>query len=117
MQVALDEAIELIEAKREADRKKLIKEFSEEEDLRLLNGRWGPYISYKKANYKIPKDTDAETLTYEQVKELIENAPEPKKRGKAATKTTTKAKAAPKATKKAPTKKKAPAKKTAAKKK
>ena len=46
--VELPRAIELIEAKREKDRNALIATFEEEPDLRILEGRWGPYISYKK---------------------------------------------------------------------
>ncbi|WP_281614098.1 type I DNA topoisomerase [Flammeovirga sp. SubArs3] len=102
--VELETAIELIKAKREADAKKLIKTFEEEEDLQLLNGRWGAYIKYGKQNVKIPKELKekAEELTYEEVKKIIEEAPAPKAKGKAAAK-------------KEPAKK-APAKKTAAKK-
>ncbi|OHX68429.1 type I DNA topoisomerase [Flammeovirga pacifica] len=106
--VELDTAIELILAKREADAKKLIKTFEEEENLQLLNGRWGAYISYNKANIKIPKELKekAAELTYEEVKKIIEEAPAPKARGgKAAAKKETKT-----------TAKKAPAKKTTAKK-
>lgn len=73
--VELDKAIELIEAKREKDRKAIIKTFDEEPDLRVLNGRWGPYISYKKKNYKIPKKMKAEELTLEDCKKLIDEAP------------------------------------------
>lgn len=78
--VNLNQAIELIEAKREKDRKAVIQTFDEEPDLRVLNGRWGPYISYKKKNYKIPKNTKAEDLTLEDCKNIIENAPPPKSR-------------------------------------
>jgi len=73
--VELDKAIELIEAKREKDRKAVIKTFDEEPDLKVLNGRWGPYISYKKKNYKIPKKMKAEELKLEECKKLIDEAP------------------------------------------
>lgn len=76
--VELDRAIELIEAKREKDRKAIINTFDEEPELRVLNGRWGPYISYKKKNYKIPKTTKAEELTLDDCMNIIKNAPEPK---------------------------------------
>jgi DNA topoisomerase-1 len=80
--IELDRAVELIEAKREADRKKVIKTF-DKEDLRVLNGRWGPYISHKKKNYKIPKKTDPETLTLEDCMKIIEaGQSKPKKRKK-----------------------------------
>ena len=70
--IQLERAIELIVEKREADKKKVIKVFAEDQDLRVLNGRWGPYISYKKENYKIPKTTDPASLTLEECMKLIE---------------------------------------------
>ncbi len=80
--ITLDQAIELIEAKREKDRKAVIKTFDEEPEIRLLNGRWGPYISYKKKNYKIPKNTDAEKLSLDDCREIIEKGPAPRKKTK-----------------------------------
>ncbi|WP_297085752.1 type I DNA topoisomerase [uncultured Draconibacterium sp.] len=81
--VKLDRAIELIEAKREKDRKAVVKLFEEDAELQVLNGRWGPYIKFKKKNYKIPKTVKAEELNYEDCMKLIEAAPEPKtKRGR-----------------------------------
>ncbi|RKD91959.1 type I DNA topoisomerase [Mangrovibacterium diazotrophicum] len=77
--VELPRAIELIEAKREKDRNALIKTFEEEPELRILNGRWGPYISYKKKNYKIAKGTEAEKLSLEDCMKIIEAGPAPKK--------------------------------------
>ncbi len=70
--ITLDEAITRIEDKREADRNKLIKEFPENADIRVLNGRWGPYIAYGKANVKIPKDTDAAALSLEDCLKLCQ---------------------------------------------
>ncbi len=78
--VELETAIELIEAKREKDRKAIISVFDEEPELRVLNGRWGPYISYKKKNYKIPKTTKAEELKLADCLKIIKEAPEPKPR-------------------------------------
>lgn len=69
--IDLQRATELIEAKREKDRKALIKTFDEDQELRILNGRWGPYISYKKKNYKIPKGTEAEKLTFDDCNKII----------------------------------------------
>ncbi|MGD9930831.1 MAG: type I DNA topoisomerase [Mangrovibacterium sp.] len=77
--VDLPRAIELIEAKREKDRNALIKTFEEEPELRILNGRWGPYISYKKKNFKIAKGTDAEKITLEDCLKIINEGPSPKK--------------------------------------
>lgn len=78
--VELETAIELIEEKREKDRKAVISIFDEEPDLRVLNGRWGPYISYKKKNYKIPKTTKAEELSLDDCLKIIKESPEPKAR-------------------------------------
>ena len=78
--VQLDRAIELIEAKREKDRKAVIKKFDEDAELQVLNGRWGPYIKHGKKNYKIPKTTKAEELSFEDCMKIIESAPEPKSR-------------------------------------
>lgn len=104
--VELNTAIELIEAKREEDRNRIIQIF-EEEEIQVLNGRWGPYISFKKKNYKIPKDKDPKELTLEECKDFIENPIKPQRK--------TKAKAKPKA--KAKTKAKPKAKPAAKKKK
>lgn len=110
--IDLERAIELIEEKREKDRSKTIKIFEEDTELQILNGRWGPYISYKKKNFRIPKGTNAEDLSLKQCMEIIEGNKKSEKTKKGATKRT--------ATKKAETKKttkKTTAKKTATKKK
>jgi len=80
--IDLSRAIELIDAKREKDRNALIKTFDEEPDLRILNGRWGPYIAFKKKNYKITKGTDASQLSFEDCMKIIDAGPAPKKRPK-----------------------------------
>ncbi len=69
--ITIDEAIEVIEAKRKADREKLIKTFEEDAEMQILNGRWGPYIKKGKKNYKIPKGTEAKELSYEDCLKLI----------------------------------------------
>ncbi|HRW62853.1 MAG TPA: type I DNA topoisomerase [Bacteroidales bacterium] len=69
--IELERAIELINEKRDKDSKKTIKTFSEDPDLLVLNGRWGPYISYKKQNYKIPKGTEASNLSYKNCLDII----------------------------------------------
>ena len=79
MAIGLNDAIELIKAKREADAKKIIKEFDEDKDIRVLNGRWGPYIAFKRKSFKIPKDVEPESITLEQAKEIIANPPAKKK--------------------------------------
>jgi DNA topoisomerase-1 len=78
--VTLERAIEIIEAKREADRQKVIKTFNKEPDLQILNGRWGPYISYKKENFKISKKHDPAALTLDDCMKIIaESAEKPAK--------------------------------------
>lgn len=77
------QAIEIIEAKRKRDAERLIKVFEEDPDVKILNGRWGPYIEFGKLNLKIPKDKDPNTLTFEDCKALAEIAEkEPKKPGR-----------------------------------
>ncbi|HSI78683.1 MAG TPA: type I DNA topoisomerase [Lunatimonas sp.] len=79
LSITEDEAIQLIKDKREADSKKHIKSFDENPEIEILNGRWGPYIKFGKNNFKIPKDKEADQLTYEETVGIIENQPEPKK--------------------------------------
>ncbi len=77
--ITIEEAIEVIEAKRKADREKLIKTFEEDPEMQILNGRWGPYIKKGKTNFKIPKGTEAKDLSYEDCLEIIkENESKPK---------------------------------------
>lgn len=74
-------AIELIEQKREEDRKKMINSF-DDGNVQVLNGRWGPYIKMGKKNVKIPKGTDAEKLTLEDCLKLAEEAAKAPKKGR-----------------------------------
>ena len=60
--------------KEKKDKEKIIKTFDEEPDLQVLNGRYGPYIVFRKSNYKIPKKTNPEELTLETCKKIIEEA-------------------------------------------
>ncbi|NNG25926.1 MAG: type I DNA topoisomerase [Ignavibacteriaceae bacterium] len=80
--IELDEAIEVIEAKRKADAEKIIKVFDENPDFQILNGRWGPYLKAGKKNIRLPKDRDPDSFTLEECIELAENPPEPKKKGR-----------------------------------
>ena len=79
--ITSERAIELVVAKREADAKKTIKEFEENPDIKILNGRYGPYIKAGKKNVKIPKDKVPADLTLEECIALAEAAPEKKPRG------------------------------------
>ena len=82
LDITLDRAIELIKEKREKDAASHLKQFDEEPELEVRAGRWGPYISYKGKNYKIPKkDADrAAELTLEECRKIIETEPTKTKR-------------------------------------
>ena len=104
--ITSERAIELIESKRISDANKLIKIFAEDENVKILNGRWGPYISRGKDNFKIPKTQKADELKYSDVLEIIKAEGKSESSSKAANKTAPKKVAV----------KKTAAKKTAAKK-
>ena len=84
MTLTLERAIELIEAKRKAEKERHIKTFAEDDKLELLKGRFGPYIAYDGKNYHIDKKLHdralAGDLSYEECMDIIKNAPEPKPR-------------------------------------
>ncbi len=109
LSITLDEAVILIEAKIQAEAEKIVKTFPGT-DVKILKGRWGPYITdvTTKKNAKIAKDEEALDLSLEECQKRLDEAPEPKKRGRAGAKKKTAAKKT--------TAKKATAKKTAAKK-
>jgi DNA topoisomerase-1 len=69
--LTLERAIEIIKEKAENDKKKIIKEFG---DILVLNGRYGPYLTRDKQNYRLPKGTDAEQLTREDCIKIIEKS-------------------------------------------
>jgi DNA topoisomerase I len=75
-----ERAVELIQAKREADANKTIKAFTENPEILILNGRFGPYIKAGKKNVKIPKGKTPADLTLEECVTLAANAPEKKGR-------------------------------------
>ncbi len=115
--IELPRALELIEAKKIADAERIIQDF-EDEGIQVLNGRYGPYVTDKKKNARVPKDRDPKSLTLDECKELLAAAPERGRRGKK--KKTSKTGAAEgdsgKTKKKAAAKKKGAKKKTAKKK-
>ncbi len=74
-----DRAIELIDIKRNADANMIIKTFAENEDIRILNGRYGPYIKAGKKNVRIPKGKKPEELTLSECLELAEKTPDKKR--------------------------------------
>ena len=69
-----ERAIEIITEKRSKEENRNIKQFEEEPGLLILNGRYGPYISFNKKNYRIPKNKTPEDLTLEECREIIEKA-------------------------------------------
>jgi DNA topoisomerase-1 len=74
--VTVERAAEIIREKGESDKKKVMKDFGE---LRLLNGRYGPYLSKDKKNYRLPKGTQADKLTKEDCIRIIEESEKTKK--------------------------------------
>jgi DNA topoisomerase-1 len=81
--INLTEAMVLIEAKLEADRKANIATLDGDKgEIRVLNGRYGPYLKFEKKNVTIPKDVEPESLTYEAALALIEEAASKPKRGR-----------------------------------
>jgi len=79
--VELPRALELIEIKKKEDAERLIKNF-EEEGIQILKGRYGPYITNKAKNARVPKDREPASLTLEECIELLAAAPERGRRGK-----------------------------------
>ncbi len=76
MEVTAERAIEIIETKREEEKNRLIATLGENGEIQVLNGRFGPYFTCDKVNYKIPKGTDPATLTHEKCVELMAAQPE-----------------------------------------
>ncbi len=97
-----ERAQELVRDKKEYDANRLIRDFPDQK-IQILNGRWGPYITDKTKNARVPKDRDPKGLTLEECQALLAAAPARGARKKGATKKT--------AEKKSPAKKKAKKKK------
>lgn len=76
--ITLDEALELYSAKLRTESEKNITDFGD--GIKVLNGRFGAYITDGTKNAKIPKGTDPKTITHEQAKDLIKATPASKKR-------------------------------------
>ncbi|MBH2007813.1 type I DNA topoisomerase [Candidatus Saccharibacteria bacterium] len=83
--ITLEQALELYEAKLKTEAEKNISDFGD--GIKVLNGRYGPYITDGKKNAKIPKDTEPKSITHEQAKQMLADAPTAK--GRFARKTTT----------------------------
>jgi DNA topoisomerase I len=121
--VTLERALEVIQAKIVADANRIIQDFTAE-NIQVLNGRYGPYVTDKAKNARVPKDRDPKTLTLEECKALLAAAPAKGTRGRFGRKFPAKAAATPaaeapvaegKSSARAKAKSAKPAKKTAAK--
>lgn len=96
LDVTESQAIEIIEEKRQKDKDKIIRVFEENPDARIENGRWGPFVRFGKQNLKIPKGTEVDKITYEDVLKWAEEDPKASKAAKKPTKKATTKKAATK---------------------
>jgi DNA topoisomerase I len=74
--VTMERALEIISEKNESEKNKTIKDFG---DIMVLNGRYGPYLTKDKQNYRLPKGTDAQKLTKEECQKIIEKNDKTKK--------------------------------------
>jgi len=72
--VTLETALECIRVKQEADANRIIQDF-DADGIQVLNGRYGPYITNKEKNARVPKGRDPKTLTLEECRALLEAAP------------------------------------------
>jgi DNA topoisomerase-1 len=79
LKISLERAIELIEEKKAAEKNKIIRSFPEMESLLVLNGKYGPYISFEKNNYKIPKTKNPAELTLDECLQIIKSGSEKRK--------------------------------------
>ncbi|MCX6259008.1 MAG: type I DNA topoisomerase [Bacteroidia bacterium] len=80
--IELERAIVIIEQRREAEKNKVLLSFPEDDEMKILNGRYGPYLYFNKNNYKLPSKTDFNQLTVEDCRKIISEAPEPKSKKK-----------------------------------
>ena len=87
-----EQAIEIIREKRESEEKSLLKSFAEDADLSIRTGRFGPYLKYKTDNYKLPKDVDPMSMSYDDCMKLIAETPAKTARKGAARKSSPRAK-------------------------
>jgi DNA topoisomerase-1 len=80
--ITLERAVEVIKEKAEADAAKFIKEFPDV-GIRVLNGRYGPYVTDGKRNARVPKDREPAELDLAEARALLEAAPATRRRGRA----------------------------------
>ena len=77
-EITLEEAKKLYAEKLKAEAEKNIADFGD--GIKVLNGRFGPYVTDGKKNAKIPKDTDPKSISHDQAKQMLADAPEKGKR-------------------------------------
>ena len=87
-EITLEKALELYAAKLKSEAEKNIADFGD--GIKVLNGRFGPYVTDGKKNAKIPKDDDPKAITHEQAKKMLKEAPAKKGRGKKVVRKTSK---------------------------
>ena len=78
--ISLDKALELYAEKLKTEAEKIIADFGD--GIKVLNGRWGPYVTDGKKNAKIPKDVEPKEITHDQAKEILDKAPAKKTRSR-----------------------------------
>ena len=72
MAMDLETAVKLIEERKKAEASAHLKTFEEDAEMEVMNGRFGPYLKYKGANYKLPKSVkEPENLTYEECMAIV----------------------------------------------
>ena len=76
MTITIADAVKLIDQKRHEDERKHLRVFTEDMDLEVLNGRYGPYLCYKGKNYRLPKamHEKVRSLSYEEAMAVINKA-------------------------------------------
>ena len=84
-----EQAIQLIQEKHASEEKSLLKTFAEDAELQIRDGRFGPYMKYKGENYKLPKDVEPTSLSYEDCMKIVAEAPAKPARKSSARKGTT----------------------------
>ncbi len=72
--VTLERALEVIRLKKEADANRIINDFGVD-NIQVLNGRYGPYVTDGTKNAKIPKERDPKSLTLEECRTMLAQAP------------------------------------------
>ena len=87
MTITLDDAITLIEERKQVEASAHLKTFEEDPEMEVMNGRFGPYLKYKGTNYKLPKNIkEPANLTYEECMAVVEKADKTPTEGKATAK-------------------------------